>query len=327
MCYIAGARHLRPRTRDHRMQTCSAVKFLRISFPRTKIRQIAAVTVISMIAVAAASVSAQGQAQPSAQASTLPATPPVQLTPYTAQDQSVSAGVPSGWKVLNAAGGSINMAGPQGETINFGDVFLAHEGQFQLGQRGPGAAIMNMPSSAKLSDKLIWFIQQQHALGGKMGAQVKFIYATPMQVPPNQGQCGMFAIDITGIPKPAKGMGVFCSLPPDYAQMFKLVLLMGTAPTATAAQTVPTVAAVYQSYKIAPGWVQKMLAPYDQPPAAAGGQGAGADSAAATAMYLRAMQNSQRVVDHGFRCADAGILGDGSNWTTPRECGGWAPNF
>ena len=44
-------------------------------------------------------------------------------------------------------------------------------------------------------------------------------------------------------------------------------------------------------------------------------------------MYLRAMANNQRVIDHGFTCADANILGNGSNWETPRECGGWAPNF
>jgi len=44
-------------------------------------------------------------------------------------------------------------------------------------------------------------------------------------------------------------------------------------------------------------------------------------------MYLNAMANSQRVIDHGFRCADANIIGNGSNWETPRECGGWAPNF
>jgi hypothetical protein len=120
-------------------------------------------------------------------------------------------------------------------------------------------------------------------------------------------------------------MGVFCALPPDSAQLSKLVLLMGTAPSAIAAQTVPTIAAVYRSYQIAPGWLQKMLSPYTMQASAPAVSAA--NSAAATQMYLRAMQNQQAVVDHGFRCADAGILGNGSNWETPRECGGWAPNF
>jgi hypothetical protein len=44
-------------------------------------------------------------------------------------------------------------------------------------------------------------------------------------------------------------------------------------------------------------------------------------------MYLNAMANQQRVIDQGFTCANANILGNGSNWETPRQCGGWAPNF
>ena len=139
------------------------------------------------------------------------------------------------------------------------------------------------------------------------------------------GQCGMFAVNFSGTAAPSKGMGVFCSLPPDTAQLFKIVLLMGTAPSAIAAHTVPTVAAVYNSYKIAPGWVQKMLSPYTLPTSASPGQGAG--GAAETQMFPRAMANNQQVIDHGFRCADANIIGNGSNWETPRECGGWAPNF
>lgn len=286
-----------------------------------KFLRIAALPVISIIIGLPVFVSATAQATPS----TAPAAPPVQLQPYTAQDQSVSAGVPSGWKVMSATGGSINMAGPQGETVNLGDVFVAHDGPFQLGQRGPGPALMNMPSTAKLSDKLIMFLQQQEAINGKPVAQIKFIFATPLQIPAATAQCGMFAIDFSGTATPTKGMGIFCSLPDDTAQLFKIILLMGTAPSAIAAQTVPTVAAVYKSYKLAPGWAQRLLSPYTQSAAVAPGAGPG--SAAETQMFLRAMANNQAAIDHGFRCADAGILGNGSNFETPRECGGWAPNF
>jgi hypothetical protein len=185
--------------------------------------------------------------------------------------------------------------------------------------------MISMPSSAKLTDKLVMFLQQESSLAGKPVAQIKFMYAAPVQVPAGTGQCGMFAVDFSGSAPPAKGMGVFCSLPPDTAQLFKIVLLMGTAPSALAAQTVPTVAAVYNSYRIAPGWAQRMLSPYTLPASASPGPGPG--SAAETQMYLRAMANQQAVIDHGFTCANAGILGNGSNWETPRECGGWAPNF
>ena len=293
------------------MQVCDAMKFLRI----------ATVAVISIILGVPAFVSARAQPKPS----TAPVAPPVQLQPFTAQDQSVSAGVPSGWKVMSAVGGSINLAGPQKESINFGDVFVAHNGPFQLGQKGPGPAVMSMPSSAKLSDKLVMLLQQEESLGGIPVAQIKFIYAAPLQVPAAMGQCGMFAVAFSAPAPPAEGMGVFCSLPPDTAQLFKLVLLLGTAPTAIAKQTVPIVAAVYNSYKIAPGWMQRMLSPYTQAVSASAGQGAG--SAAETQMFLKALANSQQAIDHGFTCADAGILGNGSNWETPRECGGWAPNF
>jgi hypothetical protein len=279
------------------------------------------VPVISILIGVPACVSALAQTKPA----TAPAAPPVQLQLFTAQDKSVSAGVPSGWKVVSAVGGSINLSGPQGEAINFGDVFAAHNGPFQLGQRGPGAALMNMPASAKLSDKLVMFLQQEQSLGGKPVAQVQYTYAAPLQVPAAIGQCGMFAVNFSGTPAPSKGMGIFCSLPPDSGQMYKLVLFMGTAPAAIAAKTVPTVAAVYDSYKIAPGWVQKMLAPMT-PSASASGP-VGGTSQAAVQMYLNAMANQQRVIDHGFVCADANIVGDGSKAETPRECGGWAPNF
>jgi hypothetical protein len=286
-----------------------------------KFLRIAAVPVISIIIGVPAFVSARAQAKPSA----APAAPPVQLQPYTAQDQSLTAGVPSGWTVKNAGTGQINMSGPQGEAINFGDVFLVKDGPFQLGQKGPGAALMSMPSSAKLTDKFTMFIQQQESRNGSPAAQVKLMYAAPLQSLPAGVQCGVFIIAISGIATPTDGAGVFCSLPPDTAQLFKIVLLMGSAPTAIAAKTLPTVEAAYKSYKVAPAWVQKMLSPYT--PTASAPPGGGAGSAAETQMYLRAMANQQAVIDHGFTCADAGIIGNGSNWETPRECGGWAPNF
>src|ERR1700677_3210941 len=136
------------RTRALTMQICYAMKFLRI----------AAVPAISIIIGVPAFVSARAQAKPSTAPAALPPAPPVQLQPYTAQDQSVSAGVPSGWNVKNAAAGQINMSGTQGEAINV-DVFVAQDGTFQSGQQGPGGAGITMPSSAKLTDKLAMFVQ------------------------------------------------------------------------------------------------------------------------------------------------------------------------
>lgn len=290
------------------MHVCDARKFLRDG----------AVPVILSILLIPAFVSGKAQAKAAPAASSSP----VSLQPYTSPDKSASAGVPSGWKVTGAVGGAIAMAGSQGESVTLGNVFVAHDGPFQLGQKGPNGAFLTMPSTARLTDKLVMILQQVASFNGKPIPQFKFLYAVPLQMQAAMGQCGMFVLQGTGA-TPAKGMGIFCSLPDDSARFFKSVLIIGTAPNAIAVQTVPTVEAVFKSYTIAPGWTQKMFSPYTNP-ASAPSMGGG--SAAETQMVLQAMANNQRAMNIGFACADAGIVGNGSNWQTPRECGGYAPN-
>ncbi len=293
------------------MRICDEMKFLRV----------AAVPVILTALWVPAFASAEAQANPPASGGSSP----VQLQPYTAPDQSASAGVPQGWKVTGAVGGAIAMSGPQGEGVTLGDLFVAHDGPFQMGQKGPNGAFVTMPSSAKLTDKLVMILQQIASLNGKPIPQVQFLYAAPLQVPAAMGQCGMFVAEATGgAQPPAKGMGLFCSLPDDRAQFFKSVLIIGTAPNAIAVQTVPAVEAVFKSYTLAPGWAQKMFSPYTTPASAAPQAGLG--GADETQMFLSAMANNQRAIDLGFTCANANIIGNGSNWQTPRECGGYAPN-
>jgi hypothetical protein len=289
------------------MQVCDGMKSLRI----------AVVTAILTIILVPAFVACAAQANPPAAASSTP----VQLQPYTAPDQSASAGVPQGWKVTDAVGGAILMSGPQGQSITVGNVFVAHDGSFQLGQKGPGGAFLTMPSSAKLTDKLVMILQQIAALNGKPVPQVKFLYAAPLQMQAAMGQCGMFVIDATGNTNPGKGMGIFCSLPDDSAQFFKSVLMMGTAPSAIAVQTAPAVEAVFKSYTVPPVWLQKMFSPYTTP-ASATPPGVSAYGLKST-LISNAIQ--QHGIDVGFTCADANILGE-SNRDTPRECGGLAPN-
>ena len=165
------------------MQICNAMKFLRI----------AAVPAISMIIGFPAFVSAHAQAAPSA----APPAPPVQLQPYTASDQSASAGMPAGWKVAGAAQTNIQMTGPQGEVIDLGEGIIAHDGTFQLGQTGPDGSNMSMPYSAKLTDKLTMVFEQRAALSGHPVPQIKFIYAAPLQSLPAGFQCGLFVIAVS----------------------------------------------------------------------------------------------------------------------------------
>jgi hypothetical protein len=226
------------------MQICETMKSLRV----------AGVPVILILFGITVVVTAPAQATP-------PASAPVQLQPYTAPDKSASAGVPSGWQITNAGSGAIAMAGPQGEAVNV-KVIVAHDGQFQLGQKGPNGADLTMPSSAKLSDKLVMVLQQQAAINGMPVPELKYLYAAPIQMPSGMGQCGMFAVRSAGGASPADGMGIFCSFADSSAKYFKSFLMYGAAPATIAAQSVPTVEAVFKSYKLAPGWTQKILSPY-----------------------------------------------------------------
>jgi hypothetical protein len=278
------------------MQICDVMKFLRI----------AAVPVISIVIGAPAVVSAQAQGTPS----TAPAAPPVQLQPYTASDQSASAGVPAGWKVYGAAQTNIELTGPQGEVVNLGQGFVAHNGTFQLGQTGPDGSNMSMPYSAKLTDKLTMVLQQRASLNGNPIPQIKFLYAAPLQSLPAGFQCGVFVIAVSGTATPGDALGIFCSLPEDSEQFFKCFLSIGSAPTAIAPKDAPTVAAVIKSYQVPSAWLQKKFALFTAPASASPDQGPG--DPAEVQMYLQAMQEQQQVIDHGASCVDAGLVGPSS---------------
>ncbi len=179
------------------MQIGDVMKFLRI----------AAVPAISIIIGFPAFVSAPAQAKPS----TAPAAPPVKLQTYTLPDRSASAGVPAGWKATGGGSGMIALSGPQGENITLGQIILAHDGPFHVGQKGPDGAVITMPSSAKLSDKLLMIFQQIAAASGESAPQIKFMYGALLQVPADMGQCGVFAVSNGTIQ--ADALGILCSLP------------------------------------------------------------------------------------------------------------------
>jgi hypothetical protein len=281
---------------------------------RQTFHQIAAASLLS----AAIGISASAQTNPPAAS-----TSPIQLQPFTASDNSASAGVPPGWKVTEATATAISMQGPKGENISLGNGYIARDGAFQPGQKGPSGAYLTMPYSAKLTDKLIMILQQDAAVGGKPAPQIQFVTAMPMPLPPAFGQCGKFVINISAGSAQFKAMGVFCSLPRDVAGFYKNFLLMGSAPAAMAAQDAPTVQAVFASYKIPPNWLQRKFAPYTTPPPPQGPPpGSSADAVKA---WQDATRKAQAVSDLGFRCNSLALV-DTPNWQTPRECGGRAPN-
>jgi hypothetical protein len=285
------------------MQICEAMKCLRV----------AAVPAISIVIGVTTFVSAPAQTT----SSTTLAAPPVKLQTYTLPDKSASAGVPAGWKVKGGGAGMIVMTGSQGENITLGQIILAHDGPFQVGQKGPDGAAITMPSSAKLSDKLIMIYQQTAAAGGQPAPQIKFLYGKLLQVPAAMGQCGTFIVSNSAIQ--ADAMGTFCSLPVDSGQFFKNIIMNGFAPAAVAAQAAPIVSAVFKSYKIAPGWTQKMLGPYMTPAAAAPSAQGGGDPYAGEFW-------TQPAYDPGYDCTIAGLVGP-SSWRQAGECGYLDPNL
>ena len=269
------------------------------------------------IAVLAASCAAifTASAQAPAQTTTS-AAPSIKLTPWTAPDNSASAGVPSGWK----AEGSqtvITLTGPQGESIALGRTFIARNAAFQAGQKGAGGTDLSMPYSTPLTQKLIMVYQQGYALSGQPAPQITFTSATPMQVPAILGQCGRFVASLTAGAQPQKIMGIFCSFPLDTGGAFKNVLLVAQAPNSVAAQEAPIAQAVFSSYQIPQAMLAKKLAPVTAPPPPVSAGGAPGMSSA-----LYGLQQSNIMAT----CFDEGVIRQYGPRQLPQECGGYAPN-
>ena len=239
----------------------------------------------------------------------------IQLQPYTAPDQSASAGVPSGWKVASGSQTVIEMTGPQGEQIVLGKTFIARNAPFQAGQKGTGGTDLSMPYSASLAQKLTMIYQQGAALSGMPAPQLSFTSATPIQLPPALGQCGRFVAGLTTSSGPAKIVGAFCSLPLDSGGIFKNILLVAQAPAAAAAQDAPIASAVFSSYKIPSAMLQKKLAPYTTPVVIPSSGGA-----------VPGIGAMPTLDDTSADCFDLGVIRELPPSQLPQKCGGKLPN-
>jgi hypothetical protein len=237
----------------------------------------------------------------------------VQLTPYTAPDQSAQAGVPAGWNVTTGSQTVIGMTGPQGEIITLGRTFVARNAAFQAGQKGAGGADLSMPYSANLEQKFVMIWEQGAALAGQPAAQVTFNSATPIQMPAALGQCGRFVASTTLPSGAVKLMGAFCSLPLDSGGTYKNILVMAQAPANLAAQEAPIAQAVFSSYKVPTAMLQKKVAPFSLPPMPAGGGAAG---------ILPGIQASNTFAT----CFDESVIREYGPNQLPQECGGKLPN-
>lgn len=243
------------------------------------------------------------------------ASPSVQLAPYTAPDQSASAGVPAGWQVTKGGQTVIEMTGPQGVTLDLGNTFVAQNGAFQAGKAGPMGTDLTMPSSASVPQKLIMIMQRNAAIAGKPAPQFTVASSTPIPFPSNLGECGRMVLSNVAAQGEMKIMAVFCSFPVDTGGAFKSIVLMAAAPAAVATEAAPVAQAIFQSYRIPAAWLQSKLAPLHAPPAAKASSG----SAAKTMQETEAAEAS---ANNSANCFDLSVLRGTPTALLPKSCRG-----
>ena len=240
-----------------------------------------------------------------------------QLQPYTAPDQSAQAGLPPGWKVTKGAETVIIMTGPNGESITLGLTFVVRNAAFQLGQQPSNGIDLSMPNSASLDQKITMLEQWGASMSNKPDPQVKITSSSPIPVPVQNVQCGRLTGTYNGLTGPAAFGLLMCSLPVDTGGTYKVMFKMAQAPPNIAAQEKALAGAVFASYKVAPGMLQKKLAPHFAPPPpmpmpmpmpGVGGM-------------MPSMGDST-----GSECFDLVVIRETPKYQLPRKCGGTAPD-
>jgi hypothetical protein len=283
-----------------------------LMFPRKSSFMLAAAASVIALSLAA------GCQAPQPAATAAPAS--VQLQPYTAPDQSASAGVPSGWQVTSGQQTVIAMTGPGGAALTLGNTIVAQNAAFQPGKKGANGADLSMPYTATLAQKFTMIIQQGAAVSGKPTPQVIITSSTPIQLPPAVGECARFVASVSGEQGSMKLLAVLCSLRLDSGGAYKNISLMAQAPVAVADQAAPTAQAVFQSYRIPATWLQKKLAPFNAPPAAS----SAADMKQANAIMQSTMAG-EAAANNSANCFDLSVLRGTPTALLPRSCGGNAP--
>jgi len=249
--------------------------------------------------------SSQNAAQPAAGAAA------VQLTPFTAPDQSATVGVPPGWKVTKGLNGVIQMSGPQGESISLGNGMFVRNGPFQAGQQANGLISMSMPYEATLNQKYVMLWQQGAAMSGQPQPQVNFISATPIPLAKTIAECAIYLGTKTTAQGTSKFESRFCSLPLDSGGIFKLFWMNADIPAALASQERATAEAVLASYKVAPARLKLLFQPLTPivralPPGGGGG--------------MSSTQYGEKMTDQTANCMDLGVIREEPERRLPSYC-------
>jgi len=268
--------------------------------------KLSAICALAACCIAIADATMAAAQQPAAPAPVAP----VSLQPYTAPDQSVSAGVPAGWNVTKGANGVIQMSGPQGEVISLGNGVFVMNGPFQPGQRANGPISMTMPYQATLAQKYAMVWQEASAQAGDPTAQVSIVSATPIALG-NVAQCGIFLGKQTNAKGASNFESRFCSLPMDTNGVFKLFWMNASIPAALAAQERAIAEAVLASYKPSLASLQLILQPATPPMLPPGASGGGGMSPG---------EYGERKADETANCMDEGVIREEPEWRQPPYC-------
>jgi hypothetical protein len=234
------------------------------------------------------------------------------LQPYTAPDQSATAGLPSGWQVTRAEHGVIQISGPRGEEVGLGEGIFVKNGPQGAAVSPPVKA--SMPAQATLAQKYMMLWQQAAAAGGEPAPQMKVLSARRIPVNAALGECGVVLGSATTSRGPVKFETQFCSLRPDAGGIFKLVWNHATIPDALAKQERSTAEAVLHSYRPSRETLklimQPLIAAMPSPAPRAGmvGGGAGVD-------YWGMIG-----ADHAAECMDLGVIREEPIWHQPSYC-------
>jgi hypothetical protein len=240
--------------------------------------------------------------------------PSVSLQPYTAQDQSVTVGVPAGWKVTKGQYGVVQMSGPQGETISLGNGLFVRNAPYQPGQKPMGPISLSIPYQTPLTQKfgIVW--KEAAAAAGDPTERGTLISATPIPLG-KIAECAVFLGSVTDKQGAGKVEVRFCSLPMDTNGIYKLFWMGARIPDALAAQERATAEAVLNSYKPSPTTLKMILQPSTPPmPSPNLGTGGGGAGGMSSAMY------GERMADQSANCMDLGVIREVPERKLPDYC-------
>jgi hypothetical protein len=190
------------------------------------------------------------------------------LNRVTTDDKTASVGIPDGWKLVSGGNGHIYVTGPHDERINLASLVI---GKNAAGGPLGGEIVFALPYGASLRDKFSAILQAGAAKQGTPALQLAFASEVPMRIP----QCSRFLGGWTAGSDSQKFEALLCSFPPDILGLYKNLVFLAQVPASLAAQDRPIVEQIAQSYRVTPGMLKKMLAPYTTPRLPAGGGGGG----------------------------------------------------